>query len=140
MRDQTTGRGGAWRLVPRLTRYTLVSAICLAIQNVVLISSDYTALSYQGAILLSTAILIPTGYLLQAFYTFSAEWSWAAFLRYAGALSLNVPLSMALAWVLCGQLGLPMLIASPAISICLYGWNFLSSTWALDRPRVRPAS
>jgi len=40
----------------RLSRYTLVSAICLAIQNAVLISSDFTGMHYQVAVLVSTAV------------------------------------------------------------------------------------
>lgn len=130
------------RGVLRLTRYTLVSAICLAIQNAILISSDYTGMHYQTAVLLSTAILLPTGFLLQAHFTFAASRSWRAFARYGAAMGSNLPVSMGLAWVLCGVLGRPMLVASPIISLCLYAWNYLSSSWALGKPRVvlSPAS
>jgi glycosyltransferase involved in cell wall biosynthesis/putative flippase GtrA len=125
--------------VLRLSRYTLVSAVCLAIQNMVLISSDYTGLHYELAVLLSTAILLPVGFLLQSHVTFAAARSWAAFARYGAAMASNLPLSMGLAWLLCGALGWPMLYASPTISLCLFGWNYLSSSWALG-PRAAMAS
>jgi len=125
----------------RISRYAMVSAICLAIQNVVLISSDYTGLHYALAVLLSTAILLPLGFLLQAHVTFAAERSWKAFARYAVAMGSNLPLSLTLAWLLCGVLGWPMLYASPTISLCLFAWNYLTSAWALGaRGRFSPAS
>ncbi len=128
--------------VNRMGRYTAVSAICLAIQNAVLISSDYTGLHYELAVLLSTAILMPTGFWLQTHFTFGSERSWPAFARYAAAMASNLPVAMGLAWAFCGLLGWPMLIASPAISVCLFAWNYMSSGWALARPaaKLSPAS
>jgi putative flippase GtrA len=138
-RPNAEPRPRTFRGLFRLTRYTIVSLFCLLIQNLILISSDFTGMHYQVAILLSTVILIPTGFMLQAYYTFAAERTWAAFIRYSAALGLNLPISMALAWVLCGLIELPMLAASPAISVILFGWNYFSSAWALADRTVNKA-
>jgi putative flippase GtrA len=115
-----------------LTRYTIVSVICLIIQNIILISSDFTSLHYQTAVILSTIVLIPVGFLLQAYFTFSVERTFSAFFRYSVALSLNLPLTMLIAWILCGILKFPMMIASPVMSVMLYGWNYFATKWALS--------
>lgn len=118
----------------RVGRYTTISAICFVVQNVVLISSDLVGLHFEVAVLLSTAILIPSGFLLQSYFTFRTKRNWTAFFRYAAAMASNLPLSMALAWIFCGLLGWSMIVASPAISACLYIWNYISSGWALTQP------
>ncbi len=115
----------------RVGRYVLVSGICVVIQNVVLISADRAGLPYELAILLSTAILLPTGFFLQSHCTFSVDKTFAAFVRYAGTMVSALPISMALAWVFCGLLRWPMFVASPAISLCLFCWNYAVSSWAL---------
>ncbi len=123
----------------QIGNYTIVSAVCVIIQNVVLLSSDLMGLHYATAVLISTSILIPVGFILQSNLTFENEKTWNAFMRYAGAMASNLPLSIALAWGICGVLQAPMLLASPAISACLFFWNYFTSKWALTRITIPKA-
>ncbi|MDI1294865.1 MAG: GtrA family protein [bacterium] len=126
-------------LLRRGPRYIAISLFCMALSNTILIGMDRAGFSYSAGVLISAAILIPVGFLLQARVTFAVPLRWDAFFRYAGALSLNVPLSWLALFLIHDLGGLDMLWAAPISTILLFLWTYLTSSWALAarRPLAR---
>lgn len=122
-------------LFRRGPRYIAVSLFCMGLSNAILIGMDRAGFSYGIAVLASAAILIPVGFLLQARVTFGMPLRLDAFVRYAAALALNVPLSWIALFFLHDLGGLDMMWAAPAATILLFLWTYLTSSWALSARR-----
>lgn len=115
---------------PRL-RYLAVSGACLLLHNGLLIGLNRTGLHYVAACLISFAVVAVAGFALHARFTFAIAADVAAFLRYAAAMALNLPLSLLLLWVLHDRGGMAMVAAAPASTALLIIWNYAASRWAL---------
>jgi putative flippase GtrA len=60
--------------------------------------------------------------------------------RYALAMAVNLPGSIALMFVFCDLAGLPVAAAAPATTVILFLWNFAMSHWAIvANPATRRA-
>lgn len=131
------------RLMKRLARWTprylLVSLICFACSNVLLIGLDGLGVPYWATLIFNALILIPLGFLLQAFLTFSVPLTWRAFGRYGLVFLPNTPVAFVALWVLREWLDLPMIVAAPAVTITMVFWNYAGSIWALHRRGAAPA-
>ena len=98
-----------------------------------MIGLDALRVHYVLCQLASAAVLLPVGYLTMSGAIFQTRRSWTAFASYSVVLISNLPIALALIWLLRGQLALPMLVAAPLSSIALYMWNYAASYFALKR-------
>lgn len=120
-----------------MTRHVLgyagVSGLCLVIHNLCMIVADSLGVTLLLAVLSSYLMVVVTGYVLHSLISFRRKMNVTAFLRYALAMSANIPLAMATTWVWTGPVGLPMYWASPIATICMILINYLLSHWAIGR-------
>lgn len=114
--------------------YGAVSAICLALHNAVMIGGDWLDWPYLGSILVSFSLSAVTGYVLHSLATFGEPVTLHRFIRYAAAMTANIPLVFIAIWIWHDLAGLPMIWASPIATICMIAINFLLSRWAI-RPQ-----
>lgn len=114
--------------------YGAVSAICLALHNVVMIGGDKLGWPYLLSILVSFSLSSVTGYVLHSLATFGEPVSMRRFLRYAMAMTANIPLVFITIWIWHDLANLAMVWASPISTICMIAVNFLLSRWAI-RPQ-----
>ena len=119
------------------TRYVLVGGTCAALHNVIVIGLDRVAIHYVVSSAVSFVVVVLVGYLLHTALTYQAPRSFATFARYTLAMAANYPLIVALLFLMVTMGGLPVFIAAPAGTVILFGWNFLSSRWAIVRHRDR---
>jgi putative flippase GtrA len=121
------------RAVPR---YLLVGGTMALISNVILIAFDHFGISYVLSCVVAFVITLILAYGLHTHWTFGAERSLGGLLRYGAAMALNLPLSVALLFVLVSLAGLPMAVAAPGATIALTVFNYLIAA-ALFRSRSR---
>ncbi len=111
--------------------YGAVAGLCLLLHNATLIAADRAGAPLIAGVLLSFALVALTGYALHSRLTFRRQMGMRAFLRYALAMSANVPLAFGTTWVWHVPLGLPMIWAAPLASGCMLAFNFALSRWAI---------
>ena len=117
-----------------IVRFYAVGLACALLHNVVMIGGDWAGLHYVAASFLSFAIVVVFGYWLHSAWTFpDASRGRTPFARYALTMAANLPLSIAGMFVLVDLVGLPVVIASPAVTVLLAAFNFIGSRWALRR-------
>lgn len=117
--------------------YGAVSAICLLLHNAVMIGGDMLGWPYAGSILLSFCLSALTGYVLHSLLTFREPMSLSRGLRYAFAMTANIPLAFVAIWFWHDILGLAMIWASPIATLCMIAVNFVLSRWAILSPPNR---
>lgn len=120
-------------------RYAFVAAFCAGLHNLVIIGLDALGLHYAVSSLASFAIVLSVGFALHCGFTFEASPSVASLLRYAGAMSVNLPLSVAALYLTYDLAALPMTLASPVATIMLFVLNFFLSSWAIQRSSAEEA-
>lgn len=111
--------------------YGAVSAICLTLHNAVMIGGDKFGWPYLASILVSFALSATIGYVLHSIATFGEAISMQRFLRYAIAMSANIPLAFIAIWIWHDLFGLAMVWASPVATICMIAINYVLSRWAI---------
>lgn len=119
-------------------RFAIVGLACAVLHNAILIGFDRFGVSYAVASLVSFAACVAVGYALHTHYTFSVEHGLASLWRYTLAMAANLPLSVALLFLMVDVMGWPVALAAPVATVLLFTWNYIASRWALLRP-VRSA-
>lgn len=119
-----------------IPRYLLVGGASALLSNAILITFDHFGIHYVVSCLVSFVITLILAYGLLTHWTFGAERSLGGLLRYGAAMALNVPLSIAMLFVLISRGGLTMAIAAPAATVMLTAFNYLVAA-TLMRPRSR---
>jgi putative flippase GtrA len=112
-------------------RYGLTAALCLLLNNFILIAANAVGLSIIEATVAAFCIMVVIGYLLLANWTYSVKRSWQAFLLYVVAMAFNFPINLAVLWLLVHVMGKPMVIAAPIASVSISAINFFSSYWTV---------
>lgn len=115
-------------------RFAIVGLVCAVLHNVIMIGLDRFGVHYVVASLLSFVACVAVGYALHTQYTFSVEPGLASLWRYTLAMAANLPLSVALLFVMVDVLAWPVPIAAPVATVALFAWNYIASRWALLRP------
>ena len=115
--------------------YGVVSVSCLLLHNAVLILGDRAGIPLWAGVLLSFVMVAALGYGLHSRLTFRERLGLVRFLRYALAMSANIPLSFGMTWLLRKLAGLPMPLAAPLASAGMVAANYLLSHWAIRSPR-----
>ncbi len=111
--------------------YGAVSATCLILHNFVMIFGDLLGWAFPFSIIISFCLSALTGYLLHSILTFKEPLRMERFMRYALAMSANIPLAFIAVWFWHEFAGLNMVWASPIATICMIGVNFVLSRWAI---------
>ena len=77
--------------------------------------------------------VVTVGYVLHCTFTFAQTFGWHSLVRYVLVTAINIPISIALMFVLHDLARLPMIVASPALTVLLVVWNYAASRWAILR-------
>jgi putative flippase GtrA len=112
-------------------RYLLVGITCAILHNVILITGDFVGLHYAASCVISFVVVVLWGYGLHSTFTFGRELSAGSLLRYALGMATNLPVSIALMFLLCDVAGLVVVVAAPVATAILFLWNFATSHWAI---------
>lgn len=117
--------------------YLIIAAGCLLLHNAIVIGGDALGLPLWTGMLVSVLVVNAAGYLGHCRVTFRTTASLRGFVRYAAAMSTNVPAAYALIWLLHDAAGLPMVLAAPAASLLMLVVNYALSHWAIVPGRNR---
>lgn len=111
----------------RLARFAGVSLFCAALHNLIVIGATLAGWGYVAGALLSYAVLVPTSYAINVRVVFRSEASVRSFLLFAATLVLNVPGTVALLFLFHDRMGAPIIMASPAVSVVMFAWNYVAA-------------
>ena len=112
-------------------RYLLVGILCAGVHNAIVIGGAALGVHYAVSVTVSYCVVVVLGYLLHVHFTFDREPSLGSFGRYAVGMLANWPFTVALLFVFCDLLHLPMFIASPVVTVIMIVWNYAVSRWAI---------
>ncbi|MDJ0450430.1 GtrA family protein [Methylocystis sp. JR02] len=138
MRSQCFLKFSTWFDAPLFARFAIVGVTCALLNNALLICFVMLGLMPIGAALATVPPSLMIGYALQAGFVFRERPTWAAFLRYCIAMLSNQPISLALIYVFCHILRLPIYIAGPAMTAMLSLWNLIATRWAIESEGSSP--
>ncbi|HEX3423878.1 MAG TPA: GtrA family protein [Sphingomicrobium sp.] len=119
--------------------YLVVAGFCLVLHNLILVAANGMSIPLWLAVLISFAAVASCGYALHAIFTFRQPLSISRLVRYATAMSANVPLAYLTTWFWYAAVGLPMLFAAPMGSVCMVVANFVLGRWAVAAPDPKTA-
>ena len=124
-----------WPL-PTGVKFLIVAAVCALAHNVIMIALDAMGVHYAASNVVSYVVCVSIGFVLHAGWTYRQTLTWQAFARYATPMLANYPASVALMFLAIDIAHLPMIIAAPVTTLCMFIWNFATTRWALriDRP------
>jgi len=121
-----------------LARFFTVGLTCALLHNAIMIGGDWLGLHYVASSFISFAIVVGVGYWLHSGWTFRASVrSGSSFARYALVASANLPAALAGMFVFVDLAGLSVPIASPLVTVLLFGMNFVGNRWALRASQSR---
>ncbi len=114
-----------------IPRYVLVGAFCAGLYNAIMIAGDWARLHYVVSTIVAFVLIVVVGYVLHCKFTFSEPLSLRGFGRYTVAMLVTLPLSIGGMFVLRDLIHLPMVLASPTLTVLLFAWNYLATHWAV---------
>jgi putative flippase GtrA len=114
--------------------YIAVGGSCLVLHNIILIGANRVGVALWAAVLMSFVTVTSVGYVLHATFTFRQPLAIIRWVRYAMAMSANIPLAYVTTWVWYAAIGLPMTLAAPIASCCMLALNFVLGRWAIAAP------
>jgi putative flippase GtrA len=118
-----------------IPRYLVVGGLCALVANAILIGFDRLGIHYVVSSVVSFVTTLMLAYGLHAQWTFNAPPSFGRFIRYGAAMALNLPLSMALLFILVDVAGLKMIVAAPLATALQTILNYVIAR-AIIRPRI----
>lgn len=127
-------------LIPAGSRYLMVAAICMITHNAIVIGGDAAGLAMPVAVFISFCVVVLLGFVLHSRFTFAVKSDGRSLIRYTAAMALNLPLNIALLWLLFERMHWPMIIASPVATIVMLVVNFFASRWAIAARRPGEAA
>jgi len=119
-----------------IPRYVLVGALCATLYNATMIVGDWAGLHYVVSTLIAFVLVVSLGYYLHCTFTFSERLSLRGLARYTAAMIVSLPLSVGGMFLLRDMAHLPMMVASPTLTVLLFGWNYLATHWAVVTRRL----
>ena len=113
-------------------RALVVGLICASAHNAIMILGDWIGLHYALSLVFSFLIVVVLGYRLHSGWTFrQAVRTRESFGRYALIASANYPASLAGMFLFVDVLDFSVPLASPIVTVLLFGLNFAGNRWAL---------
>ena len=119
--------------------YIAVAGLCIIVHNLVLIVGDSLGLPLWQTVLLSFVLVATLGYMLHGLFTFRQPLAMRRLVRYAAAMSANIPLAFVTTWFWHDAVGLAMALAAPIASGCMLALNFVLGRWAIAAPKPAEA-
>lgn len=123
------------RTIPMTVRYAMVSGLCLATHNAIMILTDGLGLALLVGVGLSFALVNSLAYILHCRFTYATAAGWRTYAGYLVLMAANTPLATAFLWLFAKALFWPMAVAAPVASCCMIAINFLSSRLAIGGRR-----
>jgi putative flippase GtrA len=117
----------------RISRFAAVGAFCALLTNLTVIVLVRVGLSSTLASVISFVPVLVIGYALHTVFTFGAPASRGSFLRYTLSVASNFPIWIASLYLLCNVLAIPVTIAAPVATACIFVWNYTLMSWAFRR-------
>lgn len=114
--------------------YLVVSGVCFALNNALLIGFDVLGLPLWLNLALTTVVAIVVGAVLLSLFVFRSPVTWSGLRRYSLVLIANMPIAYGLLWL--ATMFLPMHFAAPLVTTAMLGWNAIGSIWALKRGKA----
>jgi putative flippase GtrA len=106
------------------------------LSNAILIAFDHFGIHYVVSCVVAFGFTLILAYGMHTRWTFGAARSLIGLLRYGAAMALNLPVSVALFFVLVTLCGLPMVVAAPTATVILTLFNYLAAATLIGtRPR-----
>ncbi len=121
-------------LLTAIPTYSVIGAVCLAINNVILIGGERLGVHYLPATLFCYVFVGGFAFVCHAKLTFRTMPSWRGYLRFQAAQATGAVLTLAMLFALRGLLDLPMWVAAPAATLAMFVYNFVSTRWAVSAP------
>jgi putative flippase GtrA len=121
--------------VRTIPRYLVVGGICALLGNAILILFDRIGLSYLTSCLVSFVVTVLIAYRFHTGWTFGAQRSLLGLFQYGAAMALNLPVALALLFLLVTVWGLPMTVAAPTLTVLQTALNYAVAA-VLMRSRV----
>ena len=122
----------------RPLRYVLVGATSAVGSNVILIGGDRLGVHYVPLMALSFLVVTPVAFWLHSRFTFGAPMSWRNLMRFASSVSAGFLMSFVMLALLCSGMGVSVAIATPIVTVVLFGWNYVTAHIAI-LGRFRPS-
>lgn len=116
-----------------IPRYLVVGALCALVGNAILIAFDYLGIHYVVSCLVAFVITVVIAYGLHTHWTFGADRSVRGLIRYSAAMTMNLPLSLGLLFLLVTVGGLKMAFAAPAMTVLQTAFNYLVASTLIGR-------
>ena len=101
------------------------------LNNIILIVGDHLGYSYVE---LAVVCYLLTGTLAYAFhssFTFRRVYRLSSYITFMAGLFLGLPISIALLFVLCTIMQMPMWLAGPLLTIIMVVYNYVSARFAM---------
>ena len=117
-------------------RYIVVGLASALIINIILIGGSFLGVNYGTSLVVAFCVSVTGAYLSHAKFTFREEYALDGFLRFVSANLLGFGLTVALIVLLHDLMDIPLWIASPATSVILFFYNYLSARWAIKVSRI----
>lgn len=118
-------------LASHLGTYGFVSAACVILNIAILVGGDFLGMHYVLSTLVSYIFCVLLGYVLHTHFSFESAFTPASFIRYAAAMSVNLPAAVLAVWLLHDVLRIPMIAAAPAAAFLLTVLNYILNRWAI---------
>ena len=118
-----------------IPRYLVVGAALALLSNAMLIAFDRFRVHYAVSCTIAFVVTLMLAYGLHTHWTFGAERSVGGLLRYGAAMALNLPVSIALLFMLVTLGGLTMPFAAPAATILLTAFNYIIAATLMQQRR-----
>ena len=122
--------------VRAIPRYLVVGGALALLSNAILIAFDSIGIHYVVSCVVAFVITLVLAYGLHSRWTFGVEGNLGGLLRYGAAMALNLPMSVALLFLLVSLGHLTMAVAAPVATIILTAFNYLVAA-TLMRSRSR---
>jgi putative flippase GtrA len=114
----------------RLSRFTVVGALCAVLSNAAVIALVRHGVGSLLASVLAFGPVLIVGYALHAAFTFGTQPSRVTFVRYTLATAANFPVWAALLFLFGDVLHVSITLLAPAATLLIFLWNYLATHWA----------
>lgn len=112
-------------LAGQTARYMIVGGVCAGANNAAIIGGSLVGLNYVVTSVAAFFIVTPLAYYLHTSITFKQHRTFWGLLRFSAGVATAFPLFLVCMAVFVTWLNLPVFIASPVVTVLLFGWSYM---------------
>jgi len=112
--------------------YLVIGAICIALNNAILIGGDLLGFHYAATVLVCYVLVGAFAFLCHARLTFGRAPTWHGYARFQATQGAGTLVTLAILFLASDVVGLPMWFAAPIATLVMVAYNFLSTRWAVS--------